>query len=233
MFSLQKTEKKKQNPTQKPVTMWSDGSVHCQCGGKYTARTCKGADQHIARCVRGTYVTLHVNCTSTRLGKTNSKWQVIKANKLRQGGGFCLVGVCAWPCEVPPTFGHGPGTDVGCHAASFLGGILVASLQLNAIASEVAQARDDQWLFVYHLLKGPVLLRVRGRAGRGGIGETGSRWHGCRHIALVTKGPAFPRWPVTTTGHTSTTCKYMLLENARLKAKTVKPGMWGSGRIKM
>lgn len=160
--------------------------------GRRSAIRARGARS--AHCVRGTYTTLYNNCISTRLGKT--QWKMIKASKLMRGVG-------AWPREVPPTFRHGPGADIGCHAASFLGGVLVASLQLDAVAGEVAQARDDQRLFVHHLLKGPVLLRVRGHAGRGGIGETGSCGHSRRHIPLVPKGPALPRRrPVVTMGHT-------------------------------
>lgn len=106
-----------------------------------------------------------------------------------------------------PTFGHGPGADIGSHAAPFLRGILVASLQLNAIASEVAKAGDDQRLFVHYFLKGPVLLRARGRAGQGDIGEIRNCGYDCRPISHVAKGPAFPRRPVTTAGHTwSRTC---------------------------
>lgn len=64
-----------------------------------------------------------------------------------------------------PTFRHGPGADVGRHAAPFLREVLVASLQLDAVASEVAQARDDQRLLVYHFLEGPVLLQACGHDG--------------------------------------------------------------------
>lgn len=64
-----------------------------------------------------------------------------------------------------PTFGHGPGADVGRHAAPLLGEVLVAGLQLDAVASEVAQARDDQRLLVHHFLEGPVRLRAGGPDG--------------------------------------------------------------------
>ena len=101
-----------------------------------------------------------------------------------------------------PTFRHGPGADIGSHATPLLGGILVASLKLDAIASKVTQAGDDQRLLVHHFLEGSVLLRARGRAGRGGIGEPQKGGHGCCHIPHVTKGSAFPRRPVMTGGHT-------------------------------
>ena len=78
---------------------------------------------------------------------------------------------------------------------------MVASLQLDAVASEVAQTGDDQGFFVHHFLEGLVLLRARGSAGRG-VGETGNCGYSCCHVASITERPAFPRWPVTTTGHT-------------------------------
>lgn len=101
----------------------------------------------------------------------------------------------------PPTFGHGPGADIGRHAAPLLGGVLVASLQLDTVAGEMTQPRDDQGLLVYHLLKRLALLRARGRASRG-VGETGSCGHGRCHVGHVPEGPAFPRRPVMTAGHT-------------------------------
>lgn len=119
----------------------------------------------------------------------------MKANPLQQAEGFSL-GLWA----PPPTFGHGPGADVGGHAAPLLGGILVASLQLDAVAGEVTQAGDDQRLFVHHLLEGLVLFRARGHAA-GSVGETRHRGHGGGHVPSVGEGPALPRRPVTTAGH--------------------------------
>lgn len=118
------------------------------------------------------------------------------------------------PVVCRPTFRHGPGADVGCHAAPFLGGILVASLQLDAVAGEVAQAGDDQRLLVHHLLEGPVLLRTRGHAGRGGIGEIHSGGHHRRHVPHVAEGSAFPRWPVTTAGQTQSCSHHLSIHAA-------------------
>lgn len=98
------------------------------------------------------------------------------------------------------TFRHGPGADVGGHTAPLLRGALVAGLQLNAIAGEVAQARDDQRLLVHHLLEGPGLLLAAGHAGGGDAREAGCRGHQCGPVRHLAKGPAFPGGPGMTRG---------------------------------
>lgn len=128
----------------------------------------------------------------------------------------------------PPTFGHGPGADISRHAAPLLWGVLVASLQLDAVASEVTQPRDDQGFLVHHFLEGLVLLRARGCAG-GGVGETRNRGRGRRHIGNVTEGPAFPRWPVMKAGHTWSRDRRLLRQKRCWGIKGSKIKDWCGG----
>ena len=136
----------------------------------------------------------------------------------------------SWPHDVRwPTFGHGPGTDI-CSNAAPLGGVLVASLQLNAIASKVPQARDDQRLLVHHFLEWSVLLWARRCAGWGRIGESRNGGHGRCHIPHITKGPAFPRRPVNDS-RTHTVRQSPSLKKCCRRVKGLKPKTTGAVRF--